>query len=227
MTATKRTNLVLSLLLISIVLPVATGCSTNPVTGKRELIAIPRSYEISMGLQAAPEVEKQFGGPVADATLQAYIQMVGKKVADVADRKMPYDFTLLNSEIPNAFALPGGKIFVTAGLMSRMTNERQLAAVLGHEIVHVAALHGVKGMQRGIGASVVVELAAAAAGEDKARERLEVLSPGVHRRLQSLDVVGRRNGHASLDDLWWRRQVGTEIEELLLDPEEVRPHRLE
>ncbi|MDP6544631.1 MAG: M48 family metallopeptidase [Phycisphaerae bacterium] len=168
MTAAKIRNSLLLLLLVSIVLPVATGCSTNPVTGRRELIAIPRAYEISMGLQAAPQVEKQFGGPVADATLQAYVQMVGKKVAAVADRKMPYDFTLVNSEIPNAFALPGGKIFVTAGLMTRMTNEQQLAAVLGHEIVHVAALHGVKGMQRGIGASVVVELAAAAAGEDKA-----------------------------------------------------------
>ncbi len=168
MAATKKTSLVLSLLLISILLPMATGCSTNPVTGRRELIAIPRSYEISMGLQAAPQVATQFGGPVADTTLQAYVQMVGKKVASVADRKMPYDFTLVNSEIPNAFALPGGKIFITAGLMSRMTNEQQLAAVLGHEIVHVAALHGVKGMQRGIGASVVVELAAAAAGSDKA-----------------------------------------------------------
>ena len=169
MTATKKTNLVLSLLLISIVLPAATGCSTNPVTGKRQLIAIPRSYEISMGLQAAPEVATQFGGPVADATLQAYIQMVGKKVADVADRKMPYDFTLVNSEIPNAFALPGGKIFVTAGLMSRMTNEQQLAAVLGHEIVHVAARHGVVHMQDQMGVMVFSELAKAVAGPDKAK----------------------------------------------------------
>ena len=89
-------------------------------------------------------------------------------MASVADRKMPYDFALLNSKVPNAFALPGGKIFVTAGLMARMTNEQQLAAVLGHEIVHVAAQHGVKSMQNGVGLAVLVEIAGAAAGADKA-----------------------------------------------------------
>ena len=166
MVAMKKRNIVLLLALSAIVLPIASGCSTNPVTGKSELIFIPESQEIAMGLQAAPEVASQFGGAVNDSTLQAYVQQVGKKVADKSDRKMPYDFTLLNSKIPNAFALPGGKIFVTAGLMSRMTNERQLAAVLGHEIVHVAAKHGVKGMQRGVGASVLVEIAGAAAGAD-------------------------------------------------------------
>jgi len=160
-------------MLTSVGLLTAAGCSSNPltsinpVTGRREFIAIPRSYEISMGAQAAPKVATEFGGPVGDTILQSYVQQIGKKVASASDREMPYDFTLLNSEVPNAFALPGGNIFVTAGLMSRMTNERQLAAVLGHEIVHVAALHGVKGMQRQIGASVLVELAAAIVGEDK------------------------------------------------------------
>ena len=168
MAVVKRKNIVLLLVLSAVVLPIASGCSTNPVTGKTELILIPESQEIAMGLQAAPQLETQFGGAVNDSTLQAYIQQVGKKVASKADRPMPYDFTLVNSGIPNAFALPGGKIFITAGLMSRMTNERQLAAVLGHEIVHVAAKHGVKGMQQNIGASVLVEIAAAAAGADKA-----------------------------------------------------------
>jgi predicted Zn-dependent protease len=168
MRITKKISTVLSLMLVCTLLPVVTGCSTNAVTGKSQIIFIPESQEIAMGIQAAPEVAAQFGGAVKDPTLQAYVQMVGKKVAAVSDRKMPYDFSLLNSEIPNAFALPGGKIFVTAGLMSRMTNEQQLAAVLGHEIVHVAAQHGVKGMQNGVGLAVLVELAAAAAGADKA-----------------------------------------------------------
>jgi len=167
MAVVKKRDIVLLLVLSAAVLPLAGGCSTNPVTGKTELIFIPESQEIAMGLQAAPQVETQFGGSVRDSVLQGYVKQVGGKVADKADRKMEYDFTLLNSEIPNAFALPGGKIFVTAGLMSRMTNERQLAAVLGHEIVHVAAKHGVKGMQLGVGTSVLVEIAAAAAGADK------------------------------------------------------------
>jgi len=167
MADTIRRVSLLSLGMVSIALFTAGGCSDNPVTGRREFIAIPRSYEIAMGAQAAPQVATEFGGPVADPVLQSYVQKIGKKVASFSDRDMPYDFTLLNSEVPNAFALPGGNIFVTAGLMSRMTNERQLAAVLGHEIVHVAARHGVKGMQRQVGASVVIELAAAVAGEDK------------------------------------------------------------
>ena len=72
----------------------------------------------------------------------------------------------MNSDVPNAFALPGGQIFITAGLMRLMSNERQLAAVLGHEVGHVAAKHNVKGLQRQMGASVLVEIAGAAAGED-------------------------------------------------------------
>ena len=80
---------------------------------------------------------------------------------------MPYEFRLVASDVPNAFALPGGKVFLTAGLMSRMSNERQLAAVLGHEVGHVAALHNVKGMQRQMGAQTLVMIAGHLAGEDK------------------------------------------------------------
>ena len=146
----------------------AVGCSINPVTGQQELILIPENQEIAMGVQAAPGFEKEFGGKVADPRLQAYVQEVGKRVAGVSDRKMPYEFTLVSSKVPNAFALPGGRIFLTAGLMVRMTNERQLAAVLGHETGHVAAKHNVKGMQRQVGASVLTQIAAQVAGEDKA-----------------------------------------------------------
>ena len=135
------------------------GCSTNPVTGRRELSLISTSQEISMGAEAAPEFEKEFGGRVENAELQSYVQEVGGRVAAVSDREMPYEFVLVRSKVPNAFALPGGKIFITAGLMSRMTNERQLAAVLGHEAGHVAAKHNVNGLQRQMGAAVLVQVA--------------------------------------------------------------------
>ncbi|NQU75827.1 MAG: M48 family metalloprotease [Planctomycetes bacterium] len=156
-----RLNLSKTLLFASILLALAaaTGCITNPVTGRMELTLIPTDQEIAMGQQAAPEFEKEFGGKVPDAELQAYVQAVGAKLAAVSDRPMPYEYTLLSSNVPNAFALPGGKIFITAGLMSRMTNERQLAAVLGHETAHVAALHNVHGIQRQMGAAVLVEIA--------------------------------------------------------------------
>ena len=161
-------KIVMTLAAAALASALACGCSTNPVTGRNELILIPANQEIAIGVQAAPQFAQESGGPVPDATLQAYISEVGGKVAAVSDRQLPYEFTLVASKVPNAFALPGGKIFVTAGLMARMTNERQLAAVLAHEVVHAAAKHSVKQLQKQMGASVLIELAGYVAGADKA-----------------------------------------------------------
>ncbi|MDY7010960.1 MAG: M48 family metalloprotease [Planctomycetota bacterium] len=147
---------------------VAAGCSTNPATGKKHFIFISQEQEIAIGAEAAPEFEKEFGGKVPNQELQAYVRMVGGKASAVSERKMPYEFTLVQSKVPNAFALPGGKIFITAGLMSKMTNERQLAAVLGHETGHVAAQHNVLGMQKQMGIAVLADIAGKIAGEEKA-----------------------------------------------------------
>lgn len=137
------------------------GCRTNPVTGQKQLALISTEQEIAMGREAAPAFEDEFGGAVDDATLQGYVAGVGRAVAEQADRQeVPYDFTLVRSKVPNAFALPGGKVFITAGLLRRMEHEGQLAAVLGHEIGHVAALHNVNHLQRQMGASLFVELVA-------------------------------------------------------------------
>ena len=125
---------------------------------------ISRDQEIAMGIEAAPEFEKEFDGPVNNATLQAYIREVGAKVAAVSDRDMPYEYTVLKSDVPNAFALPGGKIYVTAGLMRRMANEQQLAAVLGHETGHVAEKHNVKGMERQMGVIIFAEVLGSVGG---------------------------------------------------------------
>lgn len=162
----RLTRLLCAMLALALI---SAGCSKNPVTGKSELILISRGQEISMGQEAAPEFEKEFGGKVPNQKLQDYVQMVGGSVAQHSDRQMPYEFTLVASNVPNAFALPGGNIFITAGLMRRMTNERQLAAVLAHETGHVAARHNVKGMQRQMGVAVLAELAAAIVGQEKGR----------------------------------------------------------
>ena len=121
-----------------------------------------------MGDEAAPKFEKEFGGSVPNAQLQAYVNGVGQAVAGVSDRAMPYEYKLVRSKVPNAFALPGGKIFITAGLLSLMDNERQLAAVLGHETGHVAAKHNVQGIQRQVGGAMLTEIAGAVAGKDRA-----------------------------------------------------------
>jgi predicted Zn-dependent protease len=148
----------------------ATGCTRNPVTGKLELVLISSQQEIEMGREAAPQFEDEFDGRVPDAELQSYVSSIGHKIAAASPREgMEYDFNVLASDVANAFALPGGKIYVTGGLMSRMTNERQLAAVLAHEVTHVAAGHSVQAMQRQLGTAMLVELAGRVAGADKAQ----------------------------------------------------------
>lgn len=147
----------------------AIGCAENPATGGRVLKLISREEEIALGNEAAPKFEEEFGGLVDNQQLQDYVSGIGNRVAGPAEREMPYEFGLLKSEVPNAFALPGGKVYVTAGLLELMDNERQLAAVLGHEVGHVAALHNVQGMQRQMGAQLMIELAGMAVGPEYQR----------------------------------------------------------
>ena len=131
-------------LLAAAVLPLV-GCSHNPVTGESSLLFLSRDDEVQMGAEAAPQFTEQFGGAVPNQQLQAYVTRVGQKLAAQTEEdfpSFPWEFTLLNSDVINAFALPGGKVFITRGLASKMTSEAQLAGVLGHEIGHVTARHG-------------------------------------------------------------------------------------
>jgi len=125
------------------------ACATNPVTGKKQLILVSEEQELALGAQQyAPSIQ-QSNGKANDAALQAYVQRVGAGLAAVSHRpELPYEFTVVNANYLNAFALPGGKICITRGLLSKMTTEDQLAGVLGHEIGHVTARHGAQGMTR-------------------------------------------------------------------------------
>jgi predicted Zn-dependent protease len=157
-------RLTLTLAMVSMIFA-ATACSTNPVSGERELSLISREQEIAMGREAAPQFEEEFDGLVEDSTLQSYVGRIGQQVAMVSDRAdIPYEFGLLRSDVPNAFALPGGKIYVTAGLFRAMNNERQLAGVLAHEVGHVAAKHSVQQIQQQMGMAALLEVAAAVIG---------------------------------------------------------------
>jgi len=141
-------RLLLSLLLFSIFL---SGCATNPVTGKKELSLVSESKEISIGEQQyAPMRQTQGGDYVVDQALTDYVSDIGQKLAAASDRKLPYEFKVLNSSVPNAWALPGGKIVVNRGLLTELKDEAELAAVIGHEIVHAAAKHGARTMSRGM-----------------------------------------------------------------------------
>lgn len=126
------------------------GCGVNPVTGKKELQFISEAQEIQMGEQYYAPTQQSEGGDFALLPqLTQYIDEVGQKLAAVADRKLPYEFVVLNNSVPNAWALPGGKIAINRGLLTELKNEAELAAVLGHEIVHAAARHGARAQERG------------------------------------------------------------------------------
>jgi beta-barrel assembly-enhancing protease len=127
-----------------------TACGTNPVTGKKEIQLISTESEIRLGAENyAPSRQSQGGDVAALPELSTYVNEVGQKLAAVSDRQLPYEFVVLNSSVPNAWALPGGKIAINRGLLTTLENEAELAAVLGHEIVHAAARHGAKAQERG------------------------------------------------------------------------------
>jgi len=130
-----------SLVLVA-VLPLA-GCVKNPVTGGRQLALISESQEISIGEASHPEVLAEFG-IVENPALQQYFSRVGLDIAKRSHRpNLPWHFTVVDSDVVNAFAVPGGYIYLTRGILAAMNNEAELAGVLGHEIGHVTARHSV------------------------------------------------------------------------------------
>jgi predicted Zn-dependent protease len=132
-----------------LVLLALAGCATNPVTGKSELQMVSEATEIQIGQQQyGPSRQAQGGDYVTDPAVAAYVRSVGNRLAAVSDRPLPYEFTVVNDSSLNAWALPGGKIAVNRGLLTELKNEAELAAVLGHEIVHAAARHGAQQMEK-------------------------------------------------------------------------------
>ena len=120
------------------------SCAVNPVTGKQDFVMISENQEIQMGREYNAQILKQY--PVyQDQSLQEYVQSIGESLALKSHRpELVYRFTVLDSPDINAFALPGGYIYINRGLMSYLSSEEELAAVLGHEIGHVTARHSVR-----------------------------------------------------------------------------------
>ncbi|PPD17058.1 MAG: peptidase M48, partial [Methylotenera sp.] len=142
-----------------------TACGTNPVTKKKEFQFVSQDKEIAIGKENySPARQSQGGDYVIDPELTAYVQDIGKRLGAVSDRpELPYEFVVLNDSVPNAWAMPGGKIAFNRGLLYELNSEAELAAVMGHEIVHAAARHGAKSMERGLflqGAMIAVGIGA-------------------------------------------------------------------
>ncbi|HET9228434.1 MAG TPA: M48 family metalloprotease [Thermoanaerobaculia bacterium] len=146
-------SLLISALLLS-------GCTLNPATGGHQLNFFGEESEIEMGREADAEIVTTVG-IYDDPLLQAYIQDLGMEIAAASERPhLPWSFKILDDPAVNAFALPGGFIYVTRGLMAHMGSEAELASVIGHEVGHVTARHGVNQMSKGILASVGLGVAA-------------------------------------------------------------------
>lgn len=127
---------------------VVTGCAVNPVTGKSELSLVSESQEVQMGLEGAQQVS-QLMGLLADSGFQAYVNGLGQQLAARSERpQLPWGFRVVDDPVVNAFALPGGQIFVTRGILTHFNSEAELVSVLGHEIGHVTAKHSVRQMSR-------------------------------------------------------------------------------
>lgn len=137
----RPTTCFVSLLAIVVFL---SGCQVNPETGRRQLRLLPASQVATMGHEAKPGLIQEYGGEVQSAELRAYIDRIGHNLTphvapELAD--IEWDFVVLDSDVVNAFALPGGNVFISRGLLQHFTNEAQVAGVLGHEIGHVTGRH--------------------------------------------------------------------------------------
>src|SRR5688572_4439135 len=142
--------------LILIAASLITACATNPVTGKREISLMSEAQEISVGRELDAQVRQEMG-LYEDNELQRYVQELGMKLARSSERpNLPWSFAVLDSPAVNAFALPGGFIYITRGILPYLDNEAQLVGVLGHEIGHVTARHSAQQYTRGMGASLGV-----------------------------------------------------------------------
>jgi predicted Zn-dependent protease len=135
------------------------GCATNPVTGGTDIVTMSEAQEIELGRKMHPQILQQYGR-FDDEELQQYVNEVGQRIAVKSHRpNLQYTFTVLDSEDVNAFALPGGYVYITRGIMAYLNSEAELAAVLGHEIGHVTARHSVRqqtgATAAGVGAMVV------------------------------------------------------------------------
>jgi predicted Zn-dependent protease len=126
----------------------AAGCSINPATGRKQLNFYAQAREIRIGEEAAGGIVRKVG-LYDDPALQAYVEGIGRRLAAVSERpELPWSFKVLDDAAVNAFALPGGHVYVTRGILAYLGSEAELATVMGHEIGHVTARHGVNQLSK-------------------------------------------------------------------------------
>ncbi len=185
--------------LLLVALPVTLGCSVNPATGQRQLVLMGEQQEIAIGQENDQAIVAQMG-LYGDEELQTYIQDLGASLAARSERpELPWTFRVLDDPIVNAFALPGGYIYVTRGILTHFNSEAELASVLGHEIGHVTGRHGVERMSKAQLAGIGLMVGTVAAG-DKYRGLADLAGQG----LGLLFLKFSRDDERQADDLGLR-----------------------
>jgi predicted Zn-dependent protease len=165
----------------------------NPITGEQQRIQLSPRQEVALGIQARDELAAEYGGLYPNRQLQAYLDRIGETVVAesvASESPYPFEFHLLDAaDIVNAFALPGGQIFITTGLLQRLNSEAQLAGVLAHEIGHVIARHGAEHLARQqLGAALVSAVGVAASDTPEQGRQAAVVAQAINQ------LIGLRYG---------------------------------
>lgn len=169
------------LCLLILMLATLAGCAVNPATGRTDFVMMSEAQELSLGREAHQQILKQYPR-YPDEALQAYVQQVGERVARHSHRgQLDYHFTVIDSPDINAFALPGGYIYIHRGLMAYLGSEAELAAVLGHEVGHVTARHGVRQQSQSTAWGLLGQAVAMGTGVGAAADVTGVLGSAVVR----------------------------------------------
>ncbi len=162
MRAISKSKFLSSVAAAVIVISLFNGCAVNPVSGKKQIAFMTEAEEIALGRQSDPQIIAEYG-LYPDSNIQRFIRAKGLEMARISHRpNLNWQFRVLDSDVINAFAVPGGYVYFTRGILAHMNNEAQFAGVLGHEIGHVTARHSIgqqtKGMlaQLGVIAAVIV-----------------------------------------------------------------------
>ena len=152
MSSSKGKLIIAALIAIVALISYYSKTDVNPITGEKQRVSLTQEQEVVLGLQSAPKMIQEFGGEVQDPQIRDMVTKVGQKIVNGTEAgrsKYKFNFHVLSDpNTVNAFALPGGQVFITMGLLKLLKNEDQLAGVLGHEIGHVIGRHSAEHMAK-------------------------------------------------------------------------------
>jgi predicted Zn-dependent protease len=167
------------------------GCETNPVTGEQEFTLVSPEQEKAMGKDAADQVEKELGKSLQDQQLQSYINSVGQGIARICHTPdVGFSYKAIDHKSVNAFALPGGYIYITSGLLKELNSEAQLAAILAHETAHVTARHIAQQITR----NIIIDVGMSAAGSQTSTSAIRVAN--IVRQLEGMSFTREQERQA-------------------------------